>query len=190
MGRLSSFDRAIPLSTVAGIVSVVNDAQLCKDERLRATAQGRWTRMGFYSPQLPPRSEVSDRIPTPLAIAGIGMLLGAIMPDRITVGQGFWYGLLVGFAVVAVVALLRDSQSDNPSTKHTSQPEARSNKNFEPEQVLSAPAPAPSFDPEREYAPTPETGFDPEREYAPEPAPSPRRKTGRRKSRENHLKGH
>lgn len=136
--------------------------------------------MGFYSPPLPPRSEFSDRIPTPLAIAGIGMLLAAILPDRLTVGQGFWYGLLVGFALVAVVALLGGSRSDSPPTKYGSQPESRSDEEF-------------ASEPEEEYAHEPESGFDyPAAEYAPappEPAP-PRPKARRRKASENNLKDH
>jgi hypothetical protein len=60
--------------------------------------------MEFELPRLPRRPELSNRIPTPLAVAGIGMLLAAIFPDRLTAGQGFWYGLLVGFALVAAVA--------------------------------------------------------------------------------------
>jgi hypothetical protein len=127
--------------------------------------------MGFHSPPLPPRSEFSDRIPTPLAIAGIGMLLAAMMPDRLTVGQGFWYGLLIGFVLVAVVALL-GSRSDSPPTKYGSQPESRSDE---------------------EFASEPESGFDyPAAEYAPappEPAP-PRPTARRRKARENNLKDH
>ena len=134
--------------------------------------------MGFDSPQLPPRSEFSDRIPTPLAIAGIGMLLAAIMPGMLTVGQGFWYGLLIGFALVAVVALLEHSRSDSPSTKYRSQAESRSDEEYA-ELVLPAPAPQSGFDNPEEHA-----------RAAPEPAPSPRPKARRRKDRENNLKDH
>lgn len=46
---------------------------------------------------------VSPNIPTPLATAGIGLFLAAIIPGGLTGGQGFVIGLFAGFAISILV---------------------------------------------------------------------------------------
>lgn len=63
------------------------------------------------SPALPSRVNISKGIPTPLAFAGIGMFISLLFPGRMSVGQGFLWGLLFGFLLVAIVALKEPPQS-------------------------------------------------------------------------------
>jgi hypothetical protein len=59
--------------------------------------------------RLPQRSQASQRLPTPLVTAGVGMLFSTVLPGGWSPGEGFGYGLLIGFAMVAVAALARES---------------------------------------------------------------------------------
>ncbi len=63
------------------------------------------------SSSLQTRTRTPDRIPFPLALGGIGLILTITVPGGLTGGQGFFLGLLLGAAISilpAVVAFARD----------------------------------------------------------------------------------
>jgi hypothetical protein len=62
------------------------------------------------------RPSSHQRLPLPLATAGIGLLASFSLPGGLTGGQGFVVGLVVGAGALAVAALLarRAAPIDRP----------------------------------------------------------------------------
>lgn len=64
---------------------------------------------------LPDGGADSYLLPTPLAIAGVGLLLAGMLPGGLDGGEGFVIGLVVGLVISLVVAMVARRSATDPS---------------------------------------------------------------------------
>jgi hypothetical protein len=89
-----------------------------------------------HSGTLPGGGADSHLLPTPLATAGVGLVLAGMLPGGLDGGEGFLIGLVVGLVISLVVAITPPRKGADPSRCPTCGRELPSSQT--PEEIQTA----------------------------------------------------